>query len=154
MCEPTTILTAGAAVFGMMGSYDSAKAQKQSLQQNAEYDYMRAEDIIHGGEQSIFAARLKEAQLRGTQVASLAARGIDVGRSGSAMRILSDTSYISNLDVNQIADNASRQAWALRQKAGAEAGSASDISPGVSAFTSLLGGAASVSKTYATMTKA
>ena len=145
MCEPTTILAATAAVLGGVSAYQGAQASKAAFKRNAEYDEKRVTDTMNRGSEEIFAQRLKQAQVRGTQTASLAARGISLA-SGSAFNLLQDTDYISDLDVSTLASNTERDAWALRERAGANRAAANAINPGLAAATSLLGGAA---KTYA-----
>ena len=144
MCEPATIMFAASAIFGGASAYEGARAEQKSLIRNAEYDEKRAADVMNRGGEEIFAQRLKQAQIRGTQTASFAARGINL-TTGSAFNILEDTDYISEMDVRTIASNTERDAWALRERAGANRAAAGAINPALSAATSLLGGAA---KTY------
>lgn len=145
MCEPATIMAGAAMVMGAMSAQQSASAQQAALYRNAQYDETRARDVQTRGGEEIFQQRLKQAQIRGAQTASLAARGVDLN-SGSAFNILQDTDYISDMDISTIADNTARDAWALRERAGANRAAAGAIDPGMAAATSLLGGAAKVYK--------
>jgi len=146
MCGPAAIpiMLAVATTVSAASAYKGAQAEKAAFKRNAEYDEQRAKDVnVRGGEE-IFQQRLKQAQVRGTQTASLAARGVNL-TTGSAFNILEDTDYISDMDVRTIASNTERDAWALRERAGANRMSAGAVDPSFVAATSLLGGAA---KTY------
>lgn len=125
MCEPTTLLIAMQAA-GAASSANAAKAQSASTKAGYEYQAAvnrnneqvaewQAQDAIQRGAQAEQAQRLKVAQLRGTQRAGFAARGVSLDE-GSPLAILQDTEYMGQLDVNTIRDNTAKEAWALRNQ--------------------------------------
>lgn len=123
MCNPTLII--GLAGIGMQaqGARMLSKSQAASMRANADVadvqaalDDERAKDAVARGQQSIFAKRLTQAQVRGRQKAVMAAKGLSLGE-GSAFDILEDTDYLSDVDVNTIQTDAEREAWGYRERA-------------------------------------
>jgi hypothetical protein len=107
-------------VAGALASADAARARtsadkaalnyQSAVQSNAaNFDEWRASDAIRRGQQEAFALRLKQAQVTGTQRASFAARGLSLNE-GSPLAILSDTSYMGDVDAATIRDNAEKEA--------------------------------------------
>lgn len=152
--------TAG-AITGATGSYYQSQAnqaaynyQAQVAQNNRQYGEWQAQDAIRRGQIAENVSRSRTAQLRGTQRASLAARGIALDE-GSALNILSDTDFMGDLDALMIRDNAAREAWGLREQGksqGADAilmrGRANAESPLFSGASSLLAGAGQVASQW------
>ena len=115
----------------MQGQQDAAAAQAAQANyqaQVAENNQITAErlavDAEQRGEIEVRRHRQQVEQLKGRQVAALAASGVDVA-SGSPLDILSDTAGLGALDEQTIRDNAAREAWQHRVQAsnqGAQAG--------------------------------
>nr|WP_143009793.1 hypothetical protein [Propionivibrio dicarboxylicus] len=157
----------------MASSAMGARAQSKATQ--AAYDYQskvaannakiaewQAENALERGQKAEQTSRLKTAQLKGTQRAALAEKGIALDE-GSALNILNDTDYMGDVDANTIHDNAALEAWGYRAQA---AGLSSDSSmlaaraaaedPTAATTSSLLGSAGSVASSwyaYKTRTK-
>jgi hypothetical protein len=154
-------LTAAGAGMSVMGAYGKAGStqaayeyQAQVAQNNAIAAEWQAQDAITRGQVAEARQRMNTAQLKGTQRASLAARGLDLGE-GSALNILTDTDYMGELDALTIRDNAAREAWGYRENAkGAMSDAAmmrmraSAESPAMAATGSLLSGATSVASSW------
>lgn len=167
MCEPTTIaavatgLQIAGTVTSTYGAYQKSKAEKQAYEyqsqvarNNAMLSEQQAQDAIARGQSAEARQRMKTAQLKGSQRASLAARGISLDE-GSALNILDDTDYFGELDAMAIRENAAREAAGFRQQgwnytsnAGMLRARADMESPSGAAFTSLLSGAGSVADSW------
>lgn len=113
----------GGAALSVLGAYKSSAGNKQGYEynaivdaNNAKFNRMRAADAIARGQTTEDTVRLKTAQLKGKQRASLAARGIALDE-GSPLNILNDTDYMGEHDALVVRDNAAKEAWALRQSA-------------------------------------
>lgn len=146
-----TFLMAGGAALSARSAYNNsssaksaAAAQEQIAKNNAMIAGWQAEDALKRGDRQASVVRGKAQQLKGRQRATMAANGIDLG-VGSALNILDDTDYFGEIDANTVKDNASREAWALRNQAQGfsyEAGTAKARgdaeSPWTAAGTSLL----------------
>lgn len=147
---------AGAAS-SALGAYYGAKSQKQSLELqanladiNARMSESSAQQTLLTGQRDEQKSRIATANLKGTQRASMAANGIDLGE-GSATQILTSTDVMGEIDANTIQANAVRSAWGYRtqgvnqtNQALTSRASAGAINPGQSAMTSLLGSAGTV----------
>jgi hypothetical protein len=154
-------ITAAGVAVNAIGAYGSANAQKnayayqsQVAAQNAQIANQQASQAIINGQTAEQNVRLQGAQVMGSQRASMAANGVDLGE-GSANEALTTTKYMTERDALTTKDNALRQAWGYQVQAvnatneGRMDSYASDsISPGMAAFTSLLGGASTLSKQY------
>lgn len=164
MCEPATIsmglMIAGAAS-NAVGAYAGAKTSKRVGEYqskvaayNAQMDEYRAGDAISRGQTAVATQRLKTADIKGSQRARLAARGVALDE-GSAFNILADTDFMGELDANTIGLNAEREAWALRSQAAmgrtnaqALRAHADAINPTQAAFSSLLSSGGSVASSW------
>ncbi len=115
----------------MQGQQDAAAAQAAQANyqaQVAENNQITAErlavDAEQRGEIDVRRHRQQVEQLKGRQVAALAASGVDVA-SGSPLDILADTAALGAIDEQTIRDNAAREAWQYRVEGsnqGAQAG--------------------------------
>lgn len=155
---------AAGGVASAWGAYTKAKGERYAYEQqaivaenNRQYAMWQAADATARGETAAGRHQMKVAQLKGSQRAALAERGIDLGE-GSALDIMSDTDYMGAIDVNTIKDNAGKEAWAYRTQAsnyGANADllryRAESTSPAGSAFGSLLTSAGSVASSWYTL---
>lgn len=168
MCLPaatigslSTGLQVAGVVSGAYGSYQKSKADKAAYEHqaavarnNEQYAEMQARDAIARGQSAEAAHRLKVAQLKGSQRASLAARGVALDE-GSPLAILQDTDYFGDLDALTIRDNANKEAWGARvqgtnyrDNAAMLTARADAESPFGSAFGTLLTGAGTVSDSW------
>lgn len=144
-----------------MGSYYSATSQKSSLNLqasladiNARTAESTAQSALLAGERQEQNVRLKTAQLKSKQSVALAANGVDLG-AGSAVRTLTDTDTMGDIDANTVKANAVRAAWGYRSQAtnyensAIQARSAAGaVSPMMAGATSLLGGATQVASSW------
>lgn len=106
-----------------VGSYESSKMTKKALetqavvnQNNAQYADWQAEDALQRGADAEVAHGVKVANLRGTQRATLAARGVAL-EEGSPLNILADTEQMGAADAAVIRANAGKEAWGHRVQA-------------------------------------
>jgi hypothetical protein len=104
-------------------------AQKQANTENAVSEYQgrvaannaqvaewQAEDAKSRGDLSASQSTRKYQQLQGSQVASFAAKGMDVSY-GSPNAILTDTDYFGAYDENVVRANSRREAWGYQVQA-------------------------------------
>lgn len=145
----------------VFGAYSAANAEKDALKYqsqvndlNARMADMQAKDALERGNFAERNARMATRQQRGAQVASMAARGLDISE-GSALNILTDTDYFGEQDALIIRDNAAKEAWGYRQQGRNYRGEAelldnrSDaISPFRSSASTLLTGAGNVASSW------
>jgi len=163
MCNPAAAMAmqgAGAAS-SAIGSYYSAQSNKTSLNLsadmadiNARMSESNAQATLLTGQREEQRSQIATANLKGTQRASMAANGIDLGE-GTANQILTTTDVMGEVDANTIKANAMRSAWGYRTQAVNQSNqalmsraSASAISPLTSAATSLLTSAGSVAPNW------
>lgn len=159
MCTPTSIamMQGGGALTSAAGALYGAQAQQSQLEGRArlgEINARMADDaargVLYAGQKQAEAAKLRAAQVKGSQKAAFAANGVDLG-VGSAARVLTDTDALGEMDANTIEANAIRSAWGyttqavnMRNDALFSEAAADGISPGTAAFTSLIGGSTQV----------
>jgi len=162
-----TMSSIAGAVGSALGSYYSAQAQRDALKMqaetaatNARLAEKTAQSVLLQGQEEAGKAGLRTAHLRGTQRASLAANGLDLGE-GSAARILTDTEVMGQRDVDTIRANALRAALGYREQGANFQGAAimtraaaDSTSPGAAAGASLLSGASSVASSWYRQQKA
>lgn len=124
MCELTlaTALQVGSLAFGAMSAYQQSASTKASMEyqsavarNNAITAEYQAQDAVKRGEVAEAEQRRRTAMMKGSQTARLAANGLDISE-GSALNILSDTDWMGEQDALTVRDNASREAWGLRQQ--------------------------------------
>jgi len=96
---------------------EQADAQKKQLNYQAKVDANNAKiadwqrsDALQRGESDAQANMRQQAQLIGAQRATLAANGTDLNQ-GSSLDLLASTKFTGAADVNQIQNNAAREAW-------------------------------------------
>lgn len=85
---------------------------------NARIAEANAQDTLRVGQQQEQQSRLKYASLKGQQRARLAANGLALDE-GSALRVLTDTDYLSDIDADTIHANAVQAAMGYRTQAAA-----------------------------------
>lgn len=150
-----SIATAG---MGALGAYNQARAQQGMARynaavadNNAQMAEWQAQDALRRGDEEAAAVRRQADQLKGSQRATMAAKGLDLAE-GTAAELQDQTDFFGLIDQNTARGNAQREAWAARQQgqnfrseAAMQRTTASNISPGMAVATSLLGSAGSVS---------
>lgn len=149
-----TAMSALSAVQGSAATKNATAAQAQVARNNAQIAGWQAEDAIQRGARSVTSSRIQTRQTKGSQIARMAANGIDV-TEGSALNILTDTDQFGEIDANTIGDNAAREAWAIRQQAAGYNADASLLQsrsdserPWMAGATSLLTSAGKVSERW------
>lgn len=151
---------------GAVGAHGDAKSEKMSLNYQAAMDDLNAEqaersaqqELAKGNEQ-VAMATMRAGQVKGSQRASMAANGIDLGE-GSAAEVLTSTDMMKENDINTLTSNAIRSAWgqrieatnhknaALMKRAGA-----STINSTARAIDSIAGGAGQLAQSWYSMSK-
>jgi hypothetical protein len=159
---------------------DTADINARSIMDTADLNKRQAESAAQQtlltGEREVQRSQLATAKLKGTQRASLAANGVDLG-VGSAEQILTTTDVLGEVDANTLQANAVRGAWGYRTQGQADynrartqatgqttqartaannqesqafmsRASADAISPGSAAFTSLLSSGGAVASSW------
>ena len=158
MCSPTFAtaavgMQAAGAASSVVGSYYSAQSQKSTLGLQADLDEYQAQNALLQGEREEQKARLSTAQLKSSQRANMAANGVDLAQ-GSAAQVLTSTDYLGEVDAQTIKANALKQALGYRVDATMKRAQADSISPGMAAFTTLLGSGAQVASSWYGLNKA
>ena len=170
MCEPTTLTAMGmsaatastvstvawvaGAALTANAAYQNAQAGKNQAQyaaatadNNAKLAEMQAQDIRSRGDEEANAIRRNNDMLKGSQRASMAAKGLDLAE-GTAQELQDQTDFFSAYDQDTARRNAGKDAWRVRQQ-GSQFSSdaemnrsmADQYSPLMAAGTSLLGSA-------------
>lgn len=118
MCGPVAIgaaLLASAAV-SAYSQRQQSKYQSSLANYNADVQEKSANAAVNAGNEQAAQARARARQLQGTQAATLAANGVDMG-GGTALDIFGDTAQQGELDALTIVNNAQRQAYGLNAQA-------------------------------------
>lgn len=161
LASASMALQAGGMVTSAIGNYYSAAAQKSSLKAqagiadtNARIAELGAQSALNQGQQQAGAVSLNAGRLKSSQRVAMAANGIDLG-VGNAAEIQASTDIMKEIDVATIEASAVRSAWGYRTQAVnyqneaiMKRGAADGISPGGSAFSSLLGSAGGVAQSW------
>lgn len=156
-----TGLQVAGMVSGAFGAARQSEATKNAYEyqaavnrNNAQVAEWQAQDALQRGAKAEQAQRLKVAQLKSSQRAGFAARGVALDE-GSPLAILQDTDYFGELDALTIRDNAAREAWGHRTQGANYTSDASMLSgragaenPGGAAFNTLLTGAGAVADSW------
>ncbi len=141
----------GGAVTSVIGAYSAAqgaKAQAGIDETNARVSELGAQAALLQGQREEQVSRMNSAQLKGAQRVSFAANGVDLG-SDSAVRTLTSTDYLGEVDANTAKANAVRAAFGYRTQAVNSRNSAlarQAISPGAAGASTLLGTGAQVAR--------
>jgi hypothetical protein len=163
MCNPAAamVMQGAGAASSAVGAYYGAQSQKASLELqaslsdiNARMSESAAQQTLLTGQREAQKSRIATANLKGSQRASMAANGIDLGE-GTANQILTSTDVLGEIDANTLQANAVRNAWGYRtqgvnqsNQALMSRAAAGAISPGMAATSSLLGSAGSVASNW------
>ena len=112
------------------GSYQQSKATKDAYAQQADVERQnkvlaeyQAKDALVRGELAIQSHRRQVKQLKGSQIASMAARGLDLG-GGTAADVLASTDIMAEFDEDTIQTNAEKEAEGFRMMGKNYAGNA------------------------------
>lgn len=132
MCGPVAIgaaMLASTAV-SAYGQYQQSRYQSDIAKYNADVADNSAKDAINQGNAQASQQRQRARQLAGTQAATMAANGVDLG-GGTATDIFADTAGMGELDALTTVNNAQRQAYGLEAQAASQRSQATaDISFG------------------------
>lgn len=119
----STALGVAGVVASTLGSYkksssDAAAYEYQSkiAANNAMLAEWQESDARRRGDTTQNIVRQRGAQMKGTQQASMAARGLDLGE-GSPLNILTDTDFMTARDVATVQDNTNKEVYALQIQA-------------------------------------
>jgi len=155
MCSPTAALglQGVGAINSTVGSFYAASGQRAALGLQADLAEISAKSAMVAGERDQQRSRLNTAQVKGAQKVAMAANGVDLA-SDSATRVLTSTDLVGEVDAQTIAANALHAAWGYRAQSAQSRAAASAINPGMSALTTLLGGAGQVAGSWYSLNKA
>lgn len=147
-------MSAVGAFYKAEGQKAAYKAQAEMSDLNAHLDELTAQSALLQGERQEQAVRLKGAQTKSSQKASMAARGVSLS-SPTAINILTTTDVMSEIDANTVNANAARSAWGYKMQAVNERSAAAgarimgnSINPAFSALGTFVTDATSVAKSY------
>lgn len=156
-------MSAAGTIGGAFNAYQQGKTNTASMKYQASVQKnnqtlaeWQAQDAIRRGQESEADTRMRTAQIKGSQRAMLASRGLDLSE-GSPLNLLTDTDFMGERDALRVRTNAKTEAWAYREQAKGY-GSAADIfnaradseSPwGAAAGTLLTGGGQVADRWYA-----
>jgi len=140
-------LQGAGAVTGAFGAYTQSKSNQRALEQQAVIAEYQAKNAMQRGAQTMFKRGVEKGQLQGSQRAALAARGLSLDE-GSALNLLLDSEYMSNVDDATVKANTDNEVWSHRSNAGQLRARAADERPTMAAATTLLTGAGGVAKSW------
>jgi len=143
------------------GAHEQAQAQRHLANYNAriadnnatlaEYE---AQDATRRGDEEAAAIRRNADMLKGSQRASMAAKGLDLAE-GTAAELQDQTEFFALTDMATAKNNAARQAWGYRSQglnysneAGKQRAISDSINPMMAAGTTLLTGAGAVASKW------
>lgn len=103
-------MSAGAAASKSIADKAAYSTQGRALSANAEVERLASADAARRGQVAVFNSGLRTNQMKGQQIAELAAHGVEIGE-GSPLQILTGTDLMGVNDANVIAANAAKEAW-------------------------------------------
>ncbi len=138
-------------VMGAAGQYQQGQVAKQVGRNNQIMAEYAAQDAQRRAGEDAVKVQQKAAALKGTQRATMAAKGLDLS-VGTQAEILDQTDFFGATDAATARSNGNRDAWASRwQGANARAqGDASARQANIGAFSTLLGTAGGVADKWYT----
>lgn len=160
MCTPIAgaIFSAFGKMQEMSAQQDMARAQAKIADNNAKVAEWQAQSAEAKGQRDLENTGRKQADVRGKQMAGMAANGVDLG-SGSPAAVLAQTDYYGLEDQRTVAQNTSDEAWALRAKgtdyknsASLSRAKADNINPVMGGIGSLLGSVGDVADKWSAKT--
>ena len=163
LAKASLITQVAGGVHTGIGAFFSGQSKRSALRFqadmadiNSRIDELGAQGELLKGERAVADLTRKAGALKGTQRASMAANGIDLG-VGSAAEVQASTELMKENDKNTIMANAVRSAWGYRMASTNETAkglidnaSADSISPLGMAGASLLGSAGTVAQSWYT----
>lgn len=164
MCDGNSalILQVGGALKSAAGAYRQASGEKSNLQYtadiadiNARLSDLQASSTIRQGQRQEQQTRFDTTNLKDRQATGFAGNNIAVD-SETALRVMTSTDVLGEIDANTINANAARAAWGhrmeavqFRNEALTTRTTASNINPTAAATTSLINSAGNISESYA-----
>lgn len=156
-----TLASVAGLAMSAYGMYQQSKASKdmanysaQVAENNAKTTELQAQDALKRGDEDAAAIRRNADMLKGSQRASMAAKGLDLAE-GTAAELQDQTDFFALNDQATARHNAAKEAWAIRvqgnnyrNEATAQRATAKSIRPGLAATTSLLTGAGQVASRW------
>lgn len=126
MCGPVAVGVAmlAAAAASAYSQKQNSKYQSDLANYNADVNEKSADAAVNAGNAQAAQQRARARQLSGTQAATMAASGVDLG-GGTAVDIFSDTAGMGELDALTAVNNAQRQAYGLQAQASGQRSQAS-----------------------------
>lgn len=115
MCDPATLTIAATATAAMgaayqgYSAYSEAEYRSGAAANNAQLAREQAADALARGERDQQAKWREIAQTKASQIAAMAAAGLDTS-FGTGLDIIGDTAVLGTEDVGIIAENAAREA--------------------------------------------
>lgn len=157
MCNP--LVGAMFSAFGKMQEAEAAQKQANAAARiadnNAKVAEWQAQSAETKGQAEVENAGRKQSDLRGKQMASMAANGVSLA-DGSPAAVLAQTDYYGLEDQRTAAQNSSDEAWALRARgtnsqneASMQRSKASNMNPFMAGVGSLLGSVGDVADKWA-----
>ncbi|MDI3415699.1 hypothetical protein [Pantoea sp. V106_11] len=118
MCGPVAIGVAmlAATAASAYSQRQQSKYQSELANYNADLQEKSADAAINAGNAQADQMRARARQLSGTQAATMAASGVDLG-GGTAVDIFGDTAQMGELDALTTVNNAKAQAYGLQTQA-------------------------------------
>lgn len=116
MCEPATIALAASAIGGTMsavGAYQQGQVAKATGRNNQIMAEYAAKDSIRRGDEQANKIQQQARALKGSQRASMAAKGLDLN-VGTSAELQDQTDFFGDTDASTARFNASRDAWSSR----------------------------------------
>lgn len=155
------VMTGVGGAFNLIGAVGAARSQRSAYKHqanvadfNARLSERQAQIAMDQGQAVEDQVRREGAQMKGSARQSFGASGVKVGY-GTAQEVEQSIDTFTELDVEQARINATREAFGHRlqginqtAEAGAARASAAASSPGMAAFSSLLGTATSMGMQY------
>ena len=169
MCTPQASigLQISGALSEATGAYLKTSGERSNLEAsanmadlNARLSDMSAKQALRQGQVEYQASRLDTANLKEKQRTSFAANGIDLS-SDTAVRVLTSTDVLGEIDANTINANAARAAWGYklegvqyRNEALVTRAGAKNLNPLRSARSSLINSAGDIAASWYKLKKA
>lgn len=113
MMVAMAVVSAVGGLVSAQASRNQGKAAEQVAENNAIMGEYAAQDAQRRGEEEAQALLRKGADIKSSQRAALAAKGLDLGY-GTAADIQDQTDFFAQSDAATARDNAAREAWSRR----------------------------------------
>ena len=141
MCEPATITMVAATLISGYAAVKQGETASDIAEHNAKVENYKAQSVIQDAGLMEDRQRARVRQIRGAQLAALGASSIDP-TTGTASKVLDQTTTMGELDALTIRSNALRQAWGYETQAGLDLfqGKASKQAGQLQGFGTLLAG--------------